>query len=110
MIIKFTKFNFSHPKTSAKIISKQDESSNHQTHVNCAYLLNVGLKIIGKFSRGLIGEPLAILIVLPVIGLSVLNFSSELVDVSFVYVDSYVVFSFVVFEIPYILNINPYQS
>ena len=100
MIIKFTRFNFSHPETSAKIISKQDESSNHQTRVNCAYLFNVGLKILGKFSRGLIGEPFEILTVLPVIGLSVLNFSSEFVDVFFVYVDSYVVLSFVIVKIP----------
>ena len=63
VIIKFTKFNFSYPKTSANIIQKIWKVHIYYTHL-CARSFVVGLEILGKYSRGLTSSPLAILTVL----------------------------------------------
>ena len=86
MIIKFTRFNFSHPEKSAKIISNKLKINIYHTRVFARSFV-VGLEIFGKFSRGLTGSPLVILTVLPLIGLPVTIFPSEFVEVSLVYVE-----------------------
>ena len=64
----------------------------------CACLFVVWLEILGEFPRRLTGSPLAILTVLPVIVLPVCKVPSIFSGISLVYIEQYVVPSFVIVD------------